>query len=416
MNSALPFLFDPVAGEVLSYEDLARPLAIARLRVPLCCRPRKLSDVFIAILRALVTDADLTLVDTDLSDAELAALGLDDARLTETVPRPVVHAHDDLATLLARLLRESRTHLTLYTSGSTGLPKEVRHPLANLCRVLRVDERHAADVWGFAYNPTHIAGVQVFLQALFNRNPLVNLFQLPRDTVRHLVNARGVTHLSATPSFYRLLLPAGDPLNSIRSVTLGGERTDASLLERLRPLFPNARFRNLYASTEAGTLLAADGDVFSIPLPLADVVRIRDSQLEIHRSLLGEFGGGTTHPESWYATGDVVELVSETPLRFRIVSRDRDWINVGGNKVNPAEVEAVLLTHPAVRETRVVGRANSVLGHLLVAEVVPAGVTPDEAELRRFLNERLQPFKVPRLLRFVTELSRTRTGKLKRDV
>jgi hypothetical protein len=90
-----------------------------------------------------------------------------------------------------------------------------------------------------------MAGVQVFLQALFNRNLLVNLFGLPSEDALRLLGEHGVTHLSATPSFYRLLLPANTILPEVRAVTLGGERTDASLLERLRPLFPNARFRNV---------------------------------------------------------------------------------------------------------------------------------------------------------------------------
>ena len=108
-------------------------------------------------------------------------------------------------------------------------------------------------------------------------------------------------------------------------------------------------------------------------------------------------------------------MVSESPLRFRIVGRDRDWVNVGGNKVNPAEVEAVLLEHPGVREVRVFGRDNAVLGKVLCAEVVPAGAPVAEPELRQFLAARLQAFKVPRLIRSVPVLDLSRTGKLRRD-
>jgi acyl-coenzyme A synthetase/AMP-(fatty) acid ligase len=257
--------------------------------------------------------------------------------------------------------------------------------------------------------------VQVFFQALFNQNPLINLFQLPRETILDLIQRHGVTHLSATPTFYRLLLPADVALPGVVAVTLGGERTDAELLTRLRPLFPNARFRNLYASTEAGTLLTAEGDTFGIPAELADRVRIQDGRLQLHCSLLGEFGSGRVVTGDWYDTGDVIEIVSAEPLRFRILSRDRDWVNVGGNKINPAEVEAALLAHPQVREARVFGRANPVLGQILCAEVVPAELPPVEAELRKFLATRLQPVKIPRMIRLVAELDKTRTGKLKRD-
>jgi acyl-coenzyme A synthetase/AMP-(fatty) acid ligase len=85
-------------------------------------------------------------------------------------------------------------------------------------------------------------------------------------------------------------------------------------------------------------------------------------------------------------------------------------VNVGGHKVNPAEVEAVLLAYPGVREARVYGRANSVLGQILCAEIVAASA-PDEVSLRTYLAERLQGPKVPRLIRVVERIARGRTGK-----
>jgi acyl-coenzyme A synthetase/AMP-(fatty) acid ligase len=315
---------------------------------------------------------------------------------------------------LARVVGASASRITLYTSGSTGLPKAVRQSVANLARAVRRGARHGDDVWGFAYNPSHIAGVQVLLQALLNRNPLVNLFGQPRDTVFASIERHGVTHLSATPTFYRMLLPASPQLPSVRSVTLGGERTDTALIERLRPLFPGARFRNLYASTEAGTLLSTEGDQFAVPIGWEDRIRIAEGRLLVHASLLGEFEDGGRIQGGWYDTGDVVEAVEGTGNRFRITSRDRDWVNVGGNKVNPGEVEAVLLEHPGVREARVFGRPHTMLGTFLCAEFVPGPTTPTETELRKFLAGRLQPFKVPRHIRAVDGFERTRTGKLRR--
>ena len=109
-----------------------------------------------------------------------------------------------------------------------------------------------------------------------------------------------------------------------------------------------------------------------------------------------------------------MELVSAEPLRFRIVARDRDWVNVGGSKVNPHEVEAVLCGHPGVIQARVFGRKNSVVGNILCAEIVARPPAPTEADLRSFAAERLQPFKVPRMIRFVDGLGTMRTGKLSR--
>ena len=140
-------------------------------------------------------------------------------------------------------------------------------------------------------------------------------------------------------------------------------------------------------------------------------MRIVDGELQVASALLGEFAGGVAaSTDGWYRTGDTVELVSNEPLRWRILSRQRDWVNVGGHKVNPAEVEAVLLAYPGVREARVYGRDNSVLGQILCAEVVAAS-TPEEVDLRTYLAERLQGAKVPRLIRVVDRIARGRTGK-----
>lgn len=415
MNTTL--IVDPVLKELRTYEELGAQMEGPTVSVVRWLRPRGLADACFGVVAAMVVGASQTLLDEDLSEGEIRALGVDPNLVgvaeKHTVPEG---GSRGLQQRLRVALESSTARFTLYTSGSTGLPKAVAHSLAGLSRALRLGAGHERDVWGFAYNPTHIAGLQVMLQALFNGNPMVNLFGLPREEALGRMREHGVTHISATPSFYRLLFPADRPLTEVRSVTLGGERSDAALLSRLRGLFPQARLRNIYASTEAGTLLSADGEVFEIPERLRSMVRVSEGRLEVHQALLGDFPGRSAVTDGWYATGDVVEVVSEAPVKFRIVGRDRNWINVGGLKVNPSEVEAILEQHPAVREARVFGQPNSVLGQLVCAEIVLTGEEYGECELRAYLGSRLQAFKVPRVVRVVSELTRTRTGKLKRDV
>jgi acyl-coenzyme A synthetase/AMP-(fatty) acid ligase len=106
-------------------------------------------------------------------------------------------------------------------------------------------------------------------------------------------------------------------------------------------------------------------------------------------------------------------VVSTSPLSFRIIARDRDWINVGGSKVNPGEVEDALRSFPGVSDARVFGRANSIVGQLLCAEVV-ANPGLDEMAVRSHVERCLPTFKVPRLISVVDSIDRTRTGKLRR--
>lgn len=502
-----PWLIDGRSGAVTTYGQLLAGLNARPARVRRLSQPASTREALLEVTAAIAHEVGLTLFDRDFGVQEVTNLGYSPAELNqEAVLESAVQLD---ATRLAELAAgASRGRLGLFTSGSTGLPKLVWQSFPNLARAVKVSPRHGEAVWALAYNPTHVAAIQVYLQALANSCAVVDVYGLDRAGVLGALERHGVTHVSATPSFYRLLLPCDRALPGVRSVTLGGERSDAALLGRLAELFPNARFHNVYASTEAGTLLVADGDVFAIAEGLAGKVRLHDGRIFVHRSLLGEFGvaasppvtgyklmddGGevspqdgvtsvnrdrlmvnspNTHPPittnqspltnlqspltaaadaaAWYDTGDVVEVVSEVPLRFRIVARERDWVNVGGSKVNPHEVEAALCAHPAVKQARVFGRKNSVLGSILAAEVVAAqpppvnrdplmdGSTPNqspitnnptpitnnqpaltaqqlcEAQLRAWLGERLQAHKIPRLIRFVDSIEQTRTGKISR--
>ena len=414
MNPTLekPWWIDGRSGASESYAELLAQIGVCAAAHRPCCQPGSAREALTAIATTLACDAEQTLFDADFGVGEIEALGFSVTDLQRNVALPG-SSPVDVVSLKHKAAGASRARLGLFTSGSTGLPKRVWQTVANLARAVKVSPRHAEAVWAFAYNPTHVAGLQVFLQALANGCTLVDVCGLDRAAILAALERHGVTHLSATPSFYRLLLPADRVLNGVRSVTLGGESADAALLEKLRALLPAARIHNVYASTEAGTLLTAEGEVFAIAPGLEGRVAIRDGTLCVHRSLLGEFEGGAESGE-WYDTGDAVAIVSEAPLRFRIVARARDWINVGGSKVNPHEVEAVLTAHPAVVQARVFGRKNSVLGQVLCAEVVARGVAPAEAELREFAEAQLQPFKVPRLIRFVDNIASTRTGKVAR--
>lgn len=406
------WLILPQTDLALPQAELVAELSAATSYAP-CFQPRDTAEALRAVALAILHEHELVLFDTSFSAEEISSLGYSPAQLAER--RPLKARKPVTEDSLARLARgESRARIGLFTSGSTGLPRMVWQSIANLARGVRVSARHGTAVWALAYNPTHIAGLQVFLQALANRCPIVDVFELDRAHALAALRRYAVTHVSATPSFFRLLFPVDAPLDGVRSVTLGGESCDDGLLQRLRGLFPAARLHNVYASTEAGTLLSAEGDVFAIRAELVDRVRVVDGRIQVHRSLLGDFAGQQSG--EWYDTGDMVEIMSATPLRFRIVARERDWINVGGNKVNPREVEAVLEDHPAVARARVFSRGNSVVGQLLCADVVlRSGATATELQIREQAGARLQPFKVPRMVRFVAELTATRSGKLSRS-
>lgn len=279
---------------------------------------------------------------------------------------------------------------------------------------MKRSEKHASDVWGFCYNPTHMAGLQVFFQALFNQNPIIRLFGLDRDMILSQIGGYQITNLSATPTFYRLLLPVSQILASVQRLTSGGEKFDAKTIAQLQTMFPNAKITNVYASTEAGTLFASQGDLFTIKESITDSVKIVDQELYLHSSLMGQSSAITLQGD-WYATGDLIEVITSEPLTFKFLSRKNEMINVGGYKVNPTEVEDVIRQYPDVVDVFVYGKKNSLLGNIICCEIVRSCELVKEPLLREFLRERLQEFKIPRMMKFVEQLQTTRTGKLSRN-
>lgn len=116
--------------------------------------------------------------------------------------------------------------------------------------------------------------------------------------------------------------------------------------------------------------------------------------------------------DGWFRTGD--RAWQGTDGQFHLAGRRGLLINVGGAKVAPEEVEAVLLTHPGVREAVVLALADPLRGEVVRAVIVPEGTPPAIQELRRFCRARLAGYKVPRLIEFRTALPRSALGKVLR--
>lgn len=310
-------------------------------------------------------------------------------------------------------IRNSQSEITLFTSGTTGFTRKFTHPLKNLIRKINISEERKNDVWGFAFNPTHVAGVQVFFQAILNQNLLVNVFLAPKDFVIDAIDKFKITNLSSTPTFYRLLLPLNKSFDSVKKITIGGEKSDAFLISEVEKAFLNARINNVYGSTETGPLFSSQNDEFFVQEKHLGLIKVVDDELYIHKDLFGK----TTQLnliDDFYATGDLIEWIDDEERRFRFTSRKNELINVGGYKVNPYEVEDELTQHEKIRNVRVYGKSNAVLGNIICCEIeLHPNTELKEEDVRFFLNGKIQNFKIPRKISFVDKIELTRTGKKK---
>lgn len=409
-------LHDPATARTYRFEDLRLALKSAAASgesVSTVVQTRDPWEALTALARWWVCGENCFLLDADASEKERQAVEKAQAEWVPAKPSEAMEIPDHplSAEQWQQLFRRGNSgHLGLFTSGTSGVPKLVIHQRENLTRGIRWDHLPAEGVcWGNSYHPLHMAGIQVALQALAGVQAQVSLYGLEKEKVDQAIHSLAISHLTGTPSFFRLMLPLPTPATLVQRVSLGGERLDGRLLEKLRTSFPVAKIRNIYASTEAGSLFAAEGEWFRIPARLRDKVRIEEGELFLHADLLGH---GVSSGE-WFATGDAAVWDTGDHGRFQIIGRTSQRISVAGFRVDPEIVEAALLAIPGIRMARVYGRPNALLGNILCADCV--GEPMAERSIREQLRQSLADYQVPRQLHWVERLSVNRSGKLERS-
>ena len=406
----------PAALALIELDGIAR-------RVVLC--PPDLPPEHLEVV-AEIADASVVVTDA-VSDA--------DQRL------PTIEGRVRCAPALQPIARRAeptvRTEWILLTSGTTGRPKLVSHSLASLSGAIRPGAGPGQPVvWSTFYDIRRYGGLQILLRALFGGAPLV-LSSASEPTAEFLDRAGslGVTHISGTPSHWRraLMSPAAGRI-APHYVRLSGEIADQAVLDQLKAAYPSAGVAHAFAATEAGVGFAVNDGLAGFPARLiedgaGDVeLKIQDGSLWLRSPLTASRYLGTEHKLSvdearFVDTGDVVERRGD---RYYFVGRKGGIINVGGSKVHPEEVEAVINAHPRVQISRVVGRKSAFTGAVVVAEVVlkaiaATGVPPDgsdldevKAELLENCHAALSPHKVPAAISFVPQLDIGASGKLAR--
>jgi acyl-coenzyme A synthetase/AMP-(fatty) acid ligase len=327
------------------------------------------------------------------------------------------------------------TEWILFTSGTSGAPKMVSHSLASLAGAIQPGSRLAgAIVWSTFYDIRRYGGLQIFLRALLGGGSL-SLSSHTESAAAFLTRAgsHGVTHMTGTPSHWRRALMSGMAQQiSPQYVRLSGEIADQSILDSLRAQYPRATIAHAFASTEAGVGFEVEDGLAGIPKSFFEhathgvELKVEDGSLRIRsprtaRHYVGHERALLLDAEGYVDTGDVLELRDG---RYYFSGRRGGIINVGGLKVHPEEVEAVINRHPRVQMSLVRSRKSPVTGAIVVAEIVlkpesaPGPAAGENAALKTEILESchraLAAHKVPAAIRIVPSLEVTPSGKVAR--
>ncbi len=323
------------------------------------------------------------------------------------------------------------TEWVLLTSGTTGVPKLVVHTVATLVGAIKPNSDTPTDpgVWSTFYDIRRYGGMQIFFRGVLGGGSLV--LSSPRETTADFLARAGecgVTQISGTPSHWRraLMSPAAGLIKP-HYVRMSGEIADQAIINDLKAFYRDAGVAHAFATTEAGVGFAVNDGLAGFPVKMvgrsgAEVeMKIEDGSLKLRsdrtaRCYLGP-GGALRDADGFVDTGDILEQRGD---RYYFMGRRGGIINVGGLKVHPEEVEAVVNRHPAVQMSLVKARKNPFTGAVVVAEIMlrPEHTGDDLADLRRDIlgvcRSGLPAHKVPASIRFVASLDVGTAGKLAR--
>jgi len=316
----------------------------------------------------------------------------------------------------------------LATSGTTGTPKLVSFSLERLISTAQKNIELGGNYnWGLCYDLNRFAGLQVYLQVIASGSVLtVSESDHSVSDIVNIFRLNKVNSISATPSFWRKVLMTENASSlELKKITLGGEISTQSILNALEHKYPKAKITHIYASTEAGVGFAVKdkkegfpASYLSINTELGISLKIMNKELWIrseraNTALLA--GGIETDDQGFINTGDLVECFDN---RVMFLGRSSGAINVGGNKVMPEKIEAVINQCNSVSYSRVFGKNNSMLGAIVCAEVVLKDSekslnTKDlKTNILRLCKGELETHEVPVLLKFVDTIATNSTGKL----
>lgn len=333
----------------------------------------------------------------------------------------------------------------VYTSGTTGSAKGVILSQENFCFIAYIVADYLKlnhkDRYALILPLCHTYGKSVLLSSFVVGATLVmlNNFNRLANFINQLSKEK-CSVLSAVPYHIHVLLKGGflskHDLSSLRAITSSSNKLAPATIDNLFALLPKIQIYSMYGLTESTTracyvppdLLQSKKDSCGKPLPGIELMiigkdgskkptgHVGEILLRGPNIMKGYFDDfkltSKTLVSGWLKTGDLGHLDEDGFLYLD--GRKKDLIKCAGERINPLEIEHVIMEHTGVEEAAVIGHPDSLMGEIIHAYVVPRDLSLRKAELRKHCFHKLTHNKVPYHYTFVDQLPKTATGKVKK--
>lgn len=296
--------------------------------------------------------------------------------------------------------------LILFSSGSTGAPKAMIHNLDTLVDSYGDKKQKQINMLVFLMFD-HIGGINTMLNILSMNATMIIPQNRNADDICKLIEEYKIAVLPSSPTFLNLILINRSyekyDLSSLRMITYGTETMPEGLLNRLKAVFSKVKFLQTFGTSETGIAATSSKSSSSTFMKIDDEnleYKIVDNELWLRSKtqILGYLNRSMESftNDGWFKTGDLVELDNEGFIK--IIGRNKEIINVGGQKVLPSEVESVLLGMDEIEDCLVYGEQNAITGQSVSCDVVLKHGIDDSGFkilVRKFCKDKLDNFKIP---------------------
>lgn len=308
-----------------------------------------------------------------------------------------------------------RSGLVLFSSGTSGQPKGMLHNLdALLSRYKSINTRQDRSLLLLLID--HIGGLDSAFRTLFAGSTLVIPETRTPEAAGAAIAKHSVNILPASPTFLNLMCLAHTPdkhnCSSVEIIAYGAEAMPTPLLRRVAEAFPHADLQQKFGTSETGAVHIKSENKNSLFFKIED----RDTEwkvieeelwLKTPSRIIGYLNADESSLEAdgWYRTGDLVEEGSDGYIR--IIGRASAMINVGGQKVHPAEIEAVLREIPEVEACHAASKADPITGQVITCTIFSQSnedLRTWKRKIRNHCRGKLAPWKIPTHLSIETEL------------